>query len=273
MVSLRSAPGLGGLRPCSRSSSSPSASRDDLALAVGAVESLLLRGLEPGEALVLDPDGADHLAGELALRVDPAAVGEQADAGQLERLDLGRGVERDLAGDVGEAGVLGDALEHALLVGVEDLRQLVRGRVRVLDLVRRREHGRRILGDGELLAAAVEDRSARPRDHDHLPLLALCLAGEAAALDPLDPDRADEHEREEDDEPGEQESDPALDQAHGAGTPRPSRGAPRSRSSRPPVRPRPDRSPPPRSRGRLPRLRDRRSRGISGRDRWRPRCP
>ena len=61
---------------------------DNLALAVTAVQDGVLGGLEPGQALVLGADRADHLAGEVALRVDAAAVGEHPDPGQLELLDL-----------------------------------------------------------------------------------------------------------------------------------------------------------------------------------------
>ena len=173
-----------------------------LALAVGAVERLVLRLLEPGQALVVDPDRADHLARELALRVDPPAVRQQADAGPVEVADLLRLGEVDLAGDVREArAAIGDRLQDVLLRrAVEDLAELVRGRVGILDLVRGREHGRRVLGDRQRLAVAVVDRPAGSRDLHRLGLLALGLGAQRAAVDALDPGGADDDQCEEDDE-------------------------------------------------------------------------
>ena len=70
---------LAGLRGVERVALELVAERvaDDLALAVGAVQDVVLGRLEPGQARVVDADGADHLARELALRVDAAAVREE----------------------------------------------------------------------------------------------------------------------------------------------------------------------------------------------------
>ena len=50
----------------------------------GAAEPVLEAVLDPGETLVLDPDIADQVGGQLALRVDPMPFGAKADAGQAQ---------------------------------------------------------------------------------------------------------------------------------------------------------------------------------------------
>ncbi len=72
------APGLGGVERVALEFVAEGVA-DDLALAVGAVKDVLLGCLEPGEPLVVDADGADHLARELTLRVGAAAVRKDRD--------------------------------------------------------------------------------------------------------------------------------------------------------------------------------------------------
>src|SRR4029453_7165978 len=74
----------------------------DLRLAIGPPYHVLVAALQPGQALILSPDGADHLGGEVSLRVHPAAVGEDPDPIEMELADPIGGHEVDPPGQGGE---------------------------------------------------------------------------------------------------------------------------------------------------------------------------
>src|SRR5204863_9457183 len=121
-----------------------------------------------------------------------------------------------LAGDVLEPRVAAERLQDLVLVwAAQDLADLVRGRRRVLHLIRGRDYGGRVLGDGQLAAVAVIDRPARAGNLDRLNLLILRLGRQAAPGDALDPYGPDQDEAEKDYERCEQQTDAAVDQVHG----------------------------------------------------------
>ena len=169
----------------SRRIGSPSASVTTRRSPSVAVEDVVLARLEPGQALVVDPDRADHLRGELALRVDAAAVGELADPRQLQRCD-------PLGGRAGRPCGRGRRSRSPRSATLE---QLARGRCRaaapassavrsrVLDLVGRGEDRRRVLGDRELVCRC--GRGSLPRSPGTITVAACWLSGlggELAAL-------------------------------------------------------------------------------------------
>ena len=176
--------------------------------------------LEPGQALVFGADRADHLARHLALRVDAAAVG------QLRRSLPGRAVRSsprsvsvDLVGDVGEAAILRS--------GLRALRPASRSRIaadllrrlrRVLHLVGRREDRRRVLGDGELRCRC--GRASLPRRPGHRrPSRSAGRSPRTRAAAPCTPCSQKARAtttQEAEEEAGEEQPDPALDQAHRA---------------------------------------------------------
>ena len=61
---------------------------DDLALAVGAVQRLLVRLLEPAQAVVVGPDAPEHLRGQRALRIGAARLDDGADPLDPQAADL-----------------------------------------------------------------------------------------------------------------------------------------------------------------------------------------
>ena len=90
---------------------------------------------------------------------------------------------------------------------------------RVLDLVRRGEDARRVLGQGKVGACAVVDRAADARDLDHLGLLALRVGAKLAALNGLKPRGPEESDGEEKEKAGEEQAESTIDQAHGVTPP------------------------------------------------------
>ena len=136
---------------------------DHLALAVGAAEQLLVGRLEPGEALVVDPDGADHVERRARPPDRPAGSRQRGDAGELRACAPGRrSAGRPCGPGRRTRGPIGERAKDLLLGDVEQGRQAAGGPRRVLDLVGSRDDVRRVLGDGELPAVAVEDPPRRP---------------------------------------------------------------------------------------------------------------
>jgi hypothetical protein len=85
---------------------------------------------------------------------------------------------------------------------------------RVLHLVRRRDDVGGILRRRQHLAVAVEHAAALTRDGHGRDLLASSLGAERAALHALQPERADEHQGEQQEEAAEEEPEPAIDHSH-----------------------------------------------------------
>ena len=189
---------------------------DDLLLAVLAAEGLVLGLLEPGQALVLGADGADHLRRQLALRVEALAVGERVDPVDLELLDLVGLVEVDLVGEVLEAGVGGRASPRAP-------EPTTSGRIRAssravptgsVTWYGRRDDGGGLLGHRQHLAVAVEDLAPLAGDGHGRHLLGAGLGAQLAALHALQPGGARERDAEESEEDAEEEAEAPVDVAH-----------------------------------------------------------
>ena len=90
------------------------------------------------------------------------------DAGDVERLDRLGHLVGHLPGQVDEAHVLGQVLQHRRLVEAEDRRQAPGRVLRVVDDARV-GHDRRLRDrDGEVVAVAVEDRAPPARELDGL---------------------------------------------------------------------------------------------------------
>ena len=172
-----------------RSSSSPSASRAISRSPSAPVQGLLVRGLEAGQALVLDPDRRRSPArparpagrsGGCRGGCRCPAIFSLRTCSAVGRSTL-RAMYSNPESSVGERSRI-SSLRH-----VEHLGQLLRGLRRVLDLVGRREDRRRVLGDRQLGAVAVEDRAARAGDGHRLGLLALRLGAQLRAAHALKP--------------------------------------------------------------------------------------
>ena len=159
------------------------------------------RTLEPFEAVVVDPRIAEHLRGDAALRVVAQLLGVEPEPGQIELLQRRRLRRVGLALDVDEVvRAVGEDRVELLGVDSERLGGGERDAAGILHLARIGVDGRRLLADRERLAGAVEDRPAPGRDHGRPLVLALGHPFEARRLHALDPDRARERPREDEDE-------------------------------------------------------------------------
>ena len=98
-------------------------------------------------------------------------------------------------------------------VDPERARGQARDDARLVDLPRIGVDRRRLLADRKRKAGPVEDRPARRRQHDGLPVLLRGKAGQRPRPDALQPRRAAQQGREEEAENDEQEPDPAVDRA------------------------------------------------------------
>ena len=189
---------------------------NDVLLAVGAAEHAVLRVLQAGETLVVGPDRADHLRGELALRIEPLAGRHRRDAGDVEPLHLGGDVGIDLPGQIGEArAAVRQRIQQIRGRLAEHLVEAHRGPAGVLHLIRRGDHVGGILGGRQDLAVAVEHAAALAGDGHRGDLLAVGLGTKRAALHPLQPERAQEREGEDQEERTEEQAQPAIDEPHG----------------------------------------------------------
>ena len=130
---------------------------------VGIGQAVIEAALDAGEPLVLDPDVADQMRGQRALRVDPVALGAKADAGQPEPDHRPLLVVGDVALEPDEAARLLEPGEQIRSVAaLERAGERCRRRLRV-------EHqggigidrGRRVVGR-EQSAVAVDDVGAMP---------------------------------------------------------------------------------------------------------------
>ncbi len=206
----------------------------DRDLAVGPREHVVLGLLDAEQPLPVVADRADQPTRVLALGIDAARVGEDPDPVEPELLDAIRGDDVDLLCHVLEAALRRQRVEDVALGHVEHGGQLLRLLRRVLDLIRRREDRRRLLGDCEGVAAAVEDRATDPRHLDGRDLLAAGVGAVLAALDGLQPAGADHDDAEGEREGREEEADPLLDQSHRASSRESSRRSESPGSSSPP---------------------------------------
>ena len=187
---------------------------DHAPFAVAARQHRVLLRFESGQSLPFGPDRADHLSGHVPLGVGPAAGRKLPDSRQPEPGDPRRAYDADLVGDVGKARMRCQAVQDLCLAQAEDRGQLGGGTRRVLDLVRGGVDVRRIFGAGKLVALAVKQAAAQPRDGDHPGLLGERLGGERRALHPLQPEGAPDDDQKTEQKAGEEEPYAALDQAH-----------------------------------------------------------
>src|SRR5439155_4626495 len=143
-----------------------------------------------------------------------ALLGIKAEAGKLEALQSGGLGRIGLAGDVDEpVRPVYEGREDP--VGVESQRPFdrERGTARIRDLHRVRVDGGRLLAEGELEAAAVEERPAPGRNRDGLSLLGLAEARQRLCTHRLQPGGAQEKTYERKPECCEKEPDPPVDKA------------------------------------------------------------
>ena len=138
-----------------------------------------------------------------------------ADALDAELLDLVAVGGVELALEVDEPLLaIGEDLQQLVLGLAEQRRELGGDARRVLDQERVGEDGRGVLGDRELEAVPVADRAAPGGDGEVLLLLGHRPLLERAGLDRAEPGGAHDHGGEQDQEDGEEQADPALDQPH-----------------------------------------------------------
>ena len=167
--------------------------------------------LEPLEPLVVEARVAEHVRGHPSLRVVAELLGVEAEAGELQPLQLGGLGRVGLALHVDEVtGTVGEQRIELLGVEPEDLRRGERDPPRARDPARVGVHGRRLLADRERLARPVEDRPAAGRDLGRRLVLARRHPLQRRALDALEPDRAAERGGEDEDEETEEKADAAV---------------------------------------------------------------
>ena len=106
-------------------------------LAFPAAHLGVVRRLEAAEPGVVEPDVAEHVSGQLLVRIVAAALLEEPDPLQLEIADPLLFVGRDLALEIGELAAAAQLLRHRLAVGrvalVESAAHRRRDGVGVLD--------------------------------------------------------------------------------------------------------------------------------------------
>ena len=105
---------------------------------------------------------------------------------------------------------VGELSVHLLLVEAQDSGHDRRDLRRIDDLQRVRIDGRRLLAESELDARAVVDRPPGRRDRHRLTVLLGRHRAERLRADALEPRGAQERQREENGEDGEEEADPAV---------------------------------------------------------------
>ena len=188
------------------------------ALPAGGAEQIVVGGLQPGQALVVDPDRPDHLSRQLPLRVDPPGGRHRDHPGDVELSHPLGGGEIDFAGQVGKSrGTIGQGSKDVGLADVERRGQAPGGCRGMLDLIRGCDHVGGVLGDGQPPPLSIQDPPALPGNGHGLGVLASGIGAEPAPLDSLHPGRTADREAEQQQEAGEQQADPTLD--HGVVTP------------------------------------------------------
>ena len=121
--------------------------------------------LDAGDALVVDIDVADLVRHHRAVRIDALVLGQEADAGNAEPVNLLLLLGTDLALEPDEAALRRQALAHFVGVEIGQHRgQQFFGFVHVDELARFGEQRRRLDVGGENLPVAVENVGARGRD-------------------------------------------------------------------------------------------------------------
>ncbi len=190
---------------------------DEPSLAVLALERVVARLLEAGEAVPVGPDSADHLRGERALRIGAPWLDHGPDPLDLQLRDPVAGPGVHLALQVDEPLLpVAQLLQQVAHRQVEDRGQLGRRPGRVLDQERVGEDGHRVLGHRQLHPMPVGDRAATGGDVEVLHLLRERALLERSGLDGAEPRGPQRGCREEQKEEREQQPDSALDQAHRA---------------------------------------------------------
>ena len=172
--------------------------------------------LDSGQAGVLYADGPQYLCGEVPLRIGALGLEHGVDALDAELADPVAERSVHPVAQVDEALVPVAQLLQQLLLGAAEQRGESRGDPgRVVDQERMREHGHGVLGHGKLDSVAVEDHPAPGGDLEILDLLLERPLAQRVGLDGADPDGSQRGGAEQEQEEGEQEPDPALDQPHG----------------------------------------------------------
>ena len=170
--------------------------------------------LEPVQPFAFGADRADHLPGQLPLRIDAAAVGVLPDSRQVEPFDPGGGGQVDAVGERLVARFGADHAEHLALRQAEDRRQLFRRQRRLRHFRGDGEDRRRVFGGSQRVAVAVEQVAAQAGQRHRLRLLADRLGGEPRPLHALQPEGTGRDAEEAEEEAGEEEADPALGRPH-----------------------------------------------------------
>ena len=212
-----SSPTLAGLT-VSKRIGSPRASWTTSCSPLAPPSVVVLGLLQPGQALVLGADGADHLRGQLALGIEAAAVGQRRDAVDVQLLDPVGLVEADLLGEVGEAGLgVGERLLEAR-GGLPGRIAASRSAVPAGSLT---WYGVAITvaASSETASTLPLRSSTRPRSPgtvDRRHLLAAGVGAQLAAAHPLQPGGARERHAEQQHEDAEDQAQAPVDQPHGA---------------------------------------------------------
>ncbi len=121
--------------------------------------------LDAGDALVVDVHVADLVRDHRPVGIDALVLGQEADAGNAEPMDLLLLARRDLALEPDEAPLRRQALAHFVGVEIGQHRGEQFNRfVHVDDLARLGEQRRRLHVGGEDLPVAVEDVGTRGSD-------------------------------------------------------------------------------------------------------------
>ena len=144
---------------CSRSVASPARCSAASPLAVEPL-------LDAGDALVVDVDVADHVRDLGAVRIDALVLGEEADAGQAEPVDLLLLLRRDLALEPDEAALATTSRSRTSVAsrsGSTAVSSSTASSTSMM-LARLGEQRRRAHVGREDLAVAVEDVGPRGRD-------------------------------------------------------------------------------------------------------------
>ena len=121
--------------------------------------------LDAGDALVVDIDVTDHMRHHRAVRIDALVLGQEADAGNAELVDLLLLLGRDLALEPDEAALRRQPFAHFARIEIGQGRgQQLDRLVHIDDLARLGEQRRRAHVGREDLAVAVENVGPRGRD-------------------------------------------------------------------------------------------------------------
>ncbi len=158
--------------------------------AFAAADRLVVGRFQPAEADVVEPDVAEQVGAELAIRIEAAALAHEPDAAELQRRDLARLVRRDPALDVDERPRARQPLgQRRPVAALEHAAQPGGGRGLIVDFVGDRVDGVGVHAVGEQPAVAIENLAALGRGRDGALLLPFGAAGQLGVADHLQVDQ------------------------------------------------------------------------------------